>query len=158
MWHAGMEKDVATGFIPAPKLWACMLLLGSTLASTDNTAIWPRQQTCPVIKIVCWTEEQCRGPKYTFAVAIAGGYSDREPSFKWSVSAGTITSGQGTGEIEVNGGGVTDKPLTVSIEVGNIIPDGCPATESYTVEHAKSSNPPAKTHPRKRKKHHTPGS
>lgn len=129
----------------ALKFCACMLLLSSILVSANGAAMKSRQVSCPVIIIVCSSEEPCRGPKYTFVANVTGGYPDREPTYKWNVSAGTITSGQGTGVIEVNDSGVTDKSLTVTVEVGNIIPKGCPTTESYTIQRGKASNPSAKT-------------
>jgi PKD domain-containing protein len=131
----------------ALKLCACMSLLGGTLISTNNASVKPPPASCPVITIFCVSKEPCRGPNYTFTANVSGGYADREPTYKWSVSAGTIASGQGTSAIEVNDGGTTDKPLTVSVEVGNIIPEGCPTTESNTVQRAKSTNPSAKTRP-----------
>jgi PKD-like domain len=110
-----------------------MLLLCVVLTSTDSAAVGPGPDACPLIMIDC-SPNGCCGPKYTFAVNIQGGDPDREPSFKWSVSAGTITEGQGTSAIEVDAGGAGDKPLTVTVEIGNIIPEGCDRTKSYTTK------------------------
>lgn len=129
-----------------------MLLLGIALASTSSAEVKPRPDSCPVIKIACLSSESCCGPKYTFTANISGGYPDREPSYKWNVSAGTITSGQGTGSIEVDASSANDKPLTVTVEIGNIIPEGCPTTESYTTRCAKPSNTLSQTRPCKGKR------
>lgn len=129
-----------------------MLLLGITLASNNSTEVKLCSDSCPIITIACLSDESCCGPKYTFSANISGGYPDREPSYKWSVSAGTITSGQGTGSIEVDASKVSDKPLTVTVEIGNIIPKGCPTTESYTTQCAKPSNALGQTRPCKGKR------
>ena len=136
-----MQNEIAL------KVLVCMALLCGTPTSTNRVAVKPRIESCPVIKIVCSRKEACRDPNYTFAVNIAGGYMDREPSYKWKVSTGTITSGQGTSEITVSDREGTDKSLTVSVEIGNIIPEGCPATESCTVQRGQLSGTSAKTQP-----------
>jgi hypothetical protein len=117
-----------------------MMLLSIALASTNSAKVKPRLDSCPVIMIACLSNEPCCGPKYTFTANISGGYADREPTYKWSVSAGTITSGQGTGSVEVDASKINGQPLKVTVEVGNVIPDGCPTTESYTTECSKPSN------------------
>lgn len=129
-----------------------MLLLGIALASANSAEVKSRPDSCPLIKIACSPDKSCCGPKYTFTVDIMGGYPDREPSYKWSVTAGTINSGQGTGSIEVDASSVNDKPLTVTVEIGNIIPEGCPTTESYTTQCAKPSNVLGQTRPCKGKR------
>jgi hypothetical protein len=127
-------------------------LLGVVLASTNNLEVKPRPYSCPVIKIACLPSESCCGPKYTFTANISGGYPDRDPSYKWIVSAGAITSGQGTGSIEVDASKAGEKPLTVTVEIGNIIPEGCPITDSYTTQCAKPSNALSRTRPCKGKR------
>jgi hypothetical protein len=42
--------------------------------------------------------------------------------------------GQGTGSIDVDGSCADGHPITVTVEIGNIIPDGCPTKSSYTTE------------------------
>jgi hypothetical protein len=79
---------------------------------------------CPGLMIACYLKEPCCGKKRIFGFGIAGGYKDREPTFKWSVSSGKIVKGQGTGVIEVDATEAIE-PLEVSLEVGEIIPPDC---------------------------------
>lgn len=129
-----------------------MLLLSIALASTNSAKVRPRLGSCPVIMIACLSNEPCCGSKYTFSANISGGYADREPTYKWSISAGTITSGQGTGSIEVDASKANGKPLEVTVEVGNVIPDGCPTTETYTTECSKPLNVVSRARPCKGKR------
>ena len=116
---------------------ACItLLLGIALASTGGAEMEPRSDECPLISIYRERGGSCRRPKYRFTANISGGYWDRKPTYRWSISAGKITSGQGMGSIKVDARKADDKPLTVTVEVGNVIPKGCPdpTIESITVE------------------------
>ncbi len=99
-----------------------------------NRAATRQDPSCPVIKIRCSSEKSCCGPKYAFAVDITGGYLDRKPTYKWTVSAGKITNGQGTSEIQVDATCANGKPLKITVEIGNVIPVGCPTTSSYVTE------------------------
>jgi hypothetical protein len=63
--------------------------------------------SCPLILIRCSSREGCCCQRRTFAVDISGGYVDKNPTYKWSISAGKIAKGQGTSEIKVDASGVT---------------------------------------------------
>lgn len=117
-----------------------MMLLSIVLALTGRAKVKPHLDSCPMIMIACLSDEPCCGPKYTFTANISGGYADREPTYKWSVSAGTIAKGQGTSSIEVDASNLDGKPITATVEIGSVIPDGCPTTETYTTECSKPTN------------------
>ncbi len=117
-----------------------MLWLTASTLPVDgpNSAVFA-QQSCPVITIECSSdEERCCGPKYNFTVNIMGGFANRKPSYKWSVSSGKIVKGQGTGSIYVETKCDKDKPIRVTVEIGSIIPEGCPTSASFTTECNKS--------------------
>lgn len=111
-------------------VWAFMFL---TMWSPSMVELHAKP-SCPVIAIRCLSEKSCCGPKYRFAVDITGGYLDQKPTYKWKVSTGKITKGQGTSSITVDANCTGDKPITVIVEIGNVIPGGCPTTASYTTE------------------------
>lgn len=115
-----------------------VLLLSIALVSNSMAEIEPHPDSCPVITIDCLSGSTCCGSQRTLAANVSGGYSEREPTFKWNVSAGTITKGQGTSSIEIDA--LNGELITVTVEIGNIIPDGCPTTESYITECSKPSN------------------
>jgi hypothetical protein len=52
-------------------------------------------------------------------------------SYKWTVSAGTITSGQGTSSITVSTDGLGGQDVTATVHVGELDP-ACPQTASCT--------------------------
>jgi hypothetical protein len=112
-----------------------LLLLLTFVALRGNSDVGENKQiSCPLIRIICSSDKCCRRPKYNFTVNISGGSPNRKPTYKWTLSTGKITKGQGTGSINVNAKCNDGKPITVTVEIGNIIPDGCPTSSSYTTE------------------------
>src|SRR5258706_11946958 len=111
-------------------LFLCVLVPLRTYAYVGET----KPDSCPVIKIECWSDKRCCGPEYTFTANITGGRVDRDPTYSWSVSCGKITKGQGTSSISVEGECKDGKPITATVEVGNVIPAGCPTYSSLTAE------------------------
>ena len=113
-------------------------VLLAILALSNVRAIPTGADSCPVITITCGSSETCCCQSYTFAANVSGGYPDKEPTYRWSVSAGRITKGQGTSGIEVDVSGITED-IEVTVKVGGIQPDGCPnpASVSYKTKCAK---------------------
>jgi hypothetical protein len=99
----------------------------------------PGGDACPEIIIAGPPGNRCHGHLCSFSAQVAGLDPAFNPTFKWEVSAGTITNGQGTYAIEVDTSEAGDKPVTVTVKVGEAIPKGCPSTKSYTLEPAKPS-------------------
>lgn len=87
---------------------------------------------CPMIWIKGPTGEPCQNRRLTFTTLIVGVDPRFAATYKWSVSDGTITKGQGTSEIEVDVSNVSGKPVTATLEVGCVIPKGCTSTKTYT--------------------------
>jgi hypothetical protein len=115
------------------------IFLLATLAAADADSRPPHPDSCPLITISCLSGGGCRSRTYGFAANISGGDTTKEPTFKWSVSAGRIKKGQGTSYIEVDAGDVA-VDIEVKVEVGGIQPRGCanPDMASYTTEcHSK---------------------
>ena len=69
------------------------------------------------------------GDKMTFTANVSGGTGD--PTYNWSVSAGTISSGQGTSSITVDTAGLAGQNVTATVDVGGLCPE-CPRTASET--------------------------
>ncbi|MEN3332450.1 MAG: hypothetical protein V7641_1815 [Blastocatellia bacterium] len=77
-----------------------------------------QQTKCPMTKVTC-PDTVDVGGKLTFSADVRGGDSQVTPTYNWSVSAGSISSGQGTSAIEVDttemaGGGT----VTATVDVG----------------------------------------
>jgi hypothetical protein len=77
---------------------------------------------CPSIYVDC---PDAVGPAARFTVAVGAGVpSSAKFTFKWTVSGGKITSGQGTPSISVDTRGLEGKSFTATVEVGGFS-EGC---------------------------------
>jgi hypothetical protein len=65
------------------------------------------------------------------------------PTYNWSVSAGTISSGQGTSVITVDTAGVGGQTVTATVELGGVDP-ACSRTASCTTSVRPTIVPPRK--------------
>ena len=70
------------------------------------------------------------GQSMTFTANVSGG-TQASVTYNWSVSAGTISSGQGTPSITVDTTGLAGQTVTASLEIGGTDPScNCPRTAS----------------------------
>jgi hypothetical protein len=83
-------------------------------------------QPCPMISVTC--PDSGYETSLTFNANVSGSVN---PSFHWTVSAGRITTGQGTSSITVTGPFDGHSP-TATVEVGGI-PNGCPNQASCSI-------------------------
>jgi hypothetical protein len=97
---------------------------------------------CPTLTVDCPTGPTQAGTPVTFTVNAAGGNPNVTPTFNWSVSAGTITSGQGTNSITVDTAGLAGQSITATVEVSGLAPE-CARTASCTAQIAAVETPPA---------------
>jgi hypothetical protein len=73
--------------------------------------------TCPSIILSCPDSAPRNGP-VTFTANISGGLASIAPTYNWTVSAGTIISGQGTRTILVDTTGLGGQAIRANLEVG----------------------------------------
>jgi hypothetical protein len=79
---------------------------------------------CPTVSVSCPSEVDAGAPiTYTASVG------DGNVTYNWSVSAGTISSGQGTSTITVDTAGLAGQTVTATLEVGGLAPS-CSRTAS----------------------------
>src|SRR6185295_14720076 len=90
---------------------------------------------CPAIQVSCPADVELNAP-ITFT---ASGPGDMTVTYTWSVSAGTISSGQGTSSITVNTDGLGGQTVTATVEVGGLDPS-CSRTASCSTS-VKPANP-----------------
>lgn len=89
--------------------------VGFSVSAHNNQQSRPN---CPTTQLTC-PDSINAGEKLTFTASVSGGDSQVTPTFNWTVSAGTIESGQGTSVIEVNTSEVpSDSTVTATVEVG----------------------------------------
>jgi hypothetical protein len=87
---------------------------------------------CPTVTVDCPSEANDPG-SVTFKANFHPGTPSVSPTYNWSVSAGTITAGQGTDTITVDTTGKGGQTVTATVELGGIDPS-CPRTASCSAQ------------------------
>jgi hypothetical protein len=80
---------------------------------------------CPTVSVSCPADVD-QGQPITFTSSVS---SDVNVTYNWSVSAGTISSGQGTSSITVDTAGLAGQTVTATLELGGLDP-ACSRTAS----------------------------
>ena len=103
---------------------------GHTAHDTTNVTIAECREChppCPAISVTCPADVD-QGTPITFSAAGAG---NMNVTYNWSVSAGTITGGQGTSSITVDTNELGGQTVTATVELGGLDPV-CSRTASCT--------------------------
>ncbi|MDT4896304.1 MAG: hypothetical protein QOH25_1381 [Acidobacteriota bacterium] len=97
----------------------------------------PPPVVCPNVSIYC-PDTVTLGAPVTFTANLSGGTANITPVYNWTISAGTIISGQGTPSIQVDTTGLGGQPITanLSVEGYNL---SCPANCTVQVPRKISS-------------------
>jgi hypothetical protein len=83
-----------------------------------HTAAQQSQSKCPTTKMTCPDLVKI-GEKLTFTANVQGGDQNVTPTYNWTVSAGAISSGQGTSTVIVDTKGLTENTsVTATVELG----------------------------------------
>jgi hypothetical protein len=99
---------------------AGLLVPASTMSAKIHASTQKEKQKppCPTMKVIC-PDSVKQGDQMTFSAEIKGGDSNVTPTYNWTVSAGTIESGQGTASINVTTKGLeADSNITATVEAG----------------------------------------
>lgn len=91
-----------------------------------------RQEQCPVVRVSCPASDVEAGAETTFTAEVSGGDPAVTPTYNWVVSAGTISSGQGTPTIRVETVGLAGQRIRAAVDVGGYRRE-CRAESSCTV-------------------------
>ena len=102
----------------------------STTVTVERCDCVPVPVACPTVDVSC-PDTGVAGTPVTFTANVSGGDPNVTPTFNWTVSAGTISSGQGTGSITVDTTGVTGT-ITATVDVGGY-DRTCTTSDSCTV-------------------------
>ncbi len=94
---------------------------------------------CPQVAVTCPSDVD-EGGTITYTASVT---PDANVTYNWSVSAGTITSGQGTSTIEVSTTGLGGQAVTATVELGGLDP-ACSRTASCTTSVKSTIVPPRK--------------
>lgn len=101
-------------------------------------------EQCPTVTVSCPdTAAENLENALTFTANVSGGDAGVTPTFNWTVSAGMISSGQGTSSIKVDTTGIGGQTVTATVDVGGF-PRECSTSNSCTTSIARKTAPPLK--------------
>lgn len=92
---------------------------------------------CPVVRVSC-AESGAEGAAAGFSADLSGGDPSVTPTFNWTVSAGSIESGQGTSAISVATAGLGGSTITATVDVGGYS-RSCSTSQSCTMSVSRPS-------------------
>ena len=113
----------------------------TTTVTVANCSDCVPNLVCPTVNVTCPTDVS-EGGSITFTANFTQGTPQVTPTFNWTVSAGTITSGQGTSSITVDTKGLGGQTVTATVEVGGVDPS-CGRTASCSTP-VRPNAPPAR--------------
>jgi hypothetical protein len=86
---------------------------------------------CPTVSVSCPSDVNPNEP-ITFTASVTSGEAGATWTYNWSVSAGTISSGQGTSTITVDTNGLAGQSVTATVSIGGADPSCTGTTASCT--------------------------
>jgi len=98
----------------------------TTTPPTDSTTPVSDDDACPAIQMKA-PDSVPQGTKARVTANLIGGAG--RPTFHWSLTAGTIVSGQGTASIQVDTAGLGGSGLTATVDLGGL-PKVCATTSA----------------------------
>jgi hypothetical protein len=110
-YTASVEVDDGCGCVTA----------SSTTVTVANCSDCIPNLVCPTVNVTCPSEVEDGAP-VTYTATVNGGTPAVSPTYNWTVSAGTISSGQGTSSITVDTKGTGGQTITATVELGGIDP------------------------------------
>ncbi|HWT00569.1 MAG TPA: hypothetical protein VN256_10000 [Pyrinomonadaceae bacterium] len=123
---SGVQPGTYTATVEVDDGCGCVAFSSTTVTIAEcSDCILP----CPTLSISCPTGLVDQGTPATVSVNVSGGDPNASITYNWTVSAGTITSGQGTPSITIDTTGLAGQNVTATVELGGVAPE-CDRTES----------------------------
>ncbi|HMF57351.1 MAG TPA: hypothetical protein VK619_13490 [Pyrinomonadaceae bacterium] len=122
----GLQAGTYTSTVEVDDGCGCVSFSSTTVTVADCTNCVP---PCPTITIDCPTQVILAGDAATVTVNVSGGAPNQSPTYTWSVTAGTISGGQGSPSITVDTTGLTPQTITATVDIGGLPPE-CEHTRS----------------------------
>jgi hypothetical protein len=122
---AGVQPGTYTATVEVDDGCGCVAFSSTTVTIAECTDCVP---PCPTLEISCPTGIVDQGTPATVSVNVSGG-GNPNVTYNWTVSAGTISSGQGTPSITIDTTGLGGQNVTATVELGGL-PPACDRTES----------------------------
>ena len=124
---SGLGPGTYTASVDVDDGCGCITSSTTTVTIANCTDCVPNL-VCPTVNVTC-PSDVSEGSSITFTANFTQGTPQVTPTYNWTVSAGTITSGQGTSSIMVDTKGLGGQTVTATVEVGGVDPT-CPRTAS----------------------------
>ena len=118
-------------------------ILLAVIGITSLPASAQEAVSCPTVTVSC-PDSVRAGEKLTFTAGVSGGDADVQPTYNWTVSAGTISSGQGTATIAVETNGTGGQTITATVDVGGFSRE-CSTSHSCTTSVGEKDVPAKKS-------------
>ena len=115
----------------------------ATVTVADCTDCVKPPPPCPSVSVSCPSDVEA-GQPITFTASVTGGDTGATWTYNWSVSAGTISSGQGTSTITVDTAGIGGQSVTATVSIGGADPSCTGTTASCTTGVRPPPVPPTK--------------
>ena len=94
----------------------------TTTVTVETCPCVAKPPVCPTVRVTC-PDTVTVGSPITFTAEVSSGDPAVTATFNWSVSAGTISSGQGTSSITVDTAGLEGQSVTATVNVGGYAAD-----------------------------------
>src|SRR5205085_11676274 len=116
----GVQPGTYTSTVEVDDGCGCVAFSSTTVTVAGCTGCVP---PCPTISISCPTDQVAAGTPATVSVNLSGGDPNASVTYNWTVSAGTISSGQGTPSITIDTTGQGGQNITATVEIGGLAPE-----------------------------------
>jgi len=126
---SGLAPGTYTASVEVDDGCGCISFSSTTVTIAECSDCVPIL-VCPTVAVTC-TDSVDEGQPITFTANFNQGTPTVSETYNWTVSAGTITSGQGTSSITVDTKGLAGQSVTATVEVGGVDPT-CNRTASCT--------------------------
>jgi len=133
----GVQPGTYTSTVEVDDGCGCVAFSSTTVTVAGCTNCVP---PCPTISISCPTDQIAPGTPATVSVNLSGGDPNASVTYNWTVSAGTISSGQGSPTITVDTTGQAGQTITATVEIGGLAPE-CDRTRSCSFSVVAPPNP-----------------
>lgn len=106
------------------KGFSILLVISALAAGIQAASLSPQERPTPPLERLCPTltvnapDNVNESSSFFFTANVAGGDPNVTPNYNWSISAGTISKGQGTSTIEVTTNGLGTQTITATVEIG----------------------------------------
>jgi hypothetical protein len=122
---SGVQPGTYTSTVEVDDGCGCVAFSSTTVTISECSDCEP---PCPTIEISCPYDQITAGQPATVSVNLTGG-GNYNLTYNWTVSAGTISGGQGTPSITIDTTGLEGQNVTATVEIGGL-PPACERTKS----------------------------